>query len=129
MQVMPPAGQDTAGASTSASISRRLAGDVAYNRRSALLRSATTSAIGAVPISWSSWSATPGRAAPGEWIDQYGDPRDPKVDPVDRSSCIPAAGGDALYVQRVLENMQVYRARFDIVFRGLSIDADMRRGS
>jgi soluble lytic murein transglycosylase len=45
-----------------------------------------------------------------EWIRTFGDPRDPKVDPVDWVERIPIME-TRNYVQRVMENMQVYRAR------------------
>ena len=47
-----------------------------------------------------------------EWIEPYGDPRDPKVDPVDWIERIPFSE-TRNYVQRVIENMQLYRARFE----------------
>ena len=40
-----------------------------------------------------------------------GDPRDPKVDPIDWVERIPFSE-TRNYVQRVMENMQVYRVRF-----------------
>ena len=40
-----------------------------------------------------------------------GDPRDPKVDPVDWVERIPFSE-TRNYVQRVMENLQVYRVRF-----------------
>jgi len=46
-----------------------------------------------------------------KWIAQYGDPRDPKIDPVDWVERIPFAE-TRNYVQRVMENLQVYRERF-----------------
>jgi hypothetical protein len=68
-----------------------------------------------------------GRGRARDWIAQYGDPRDPKVDPIDWIERIPISE-TRFYIQRVLENMQVYRARFDNGSR-LLIDADLRRGS
>lgn len=44
------------------------------------------------------------------WIKQFGDPREPGVDPVDWIESIPF-GETRNYVQRVIENMQVYRNR------------------
>jgi soluble lytic murein transglycosylase len=46
------------------------------------------------------------------WIDAYGDPRDPKVDPVDWVERIPFTE-TRNYVQRVMENLTIYRARFE----------------
>ena len=45
-----------------------------------------------------------------EWIAAYGDPRHPKVDPIDWIERIPIYE-TRNYVQRVLENLTVYRAR------------------
>src|SRR6266542_122614 len=52
-----------------------------------------------------------GRGRVEKWIAQYGDPRDPKVDPIDWVERIPFAE-TRNYVERVLENLQVYRTRF-----------------
>jgi hypothetical protein len=46
-----------------------------------------------------------------QWVAQHGDPRDPKVDAVDWVERIPFAE-TRNYVQRVVENLQVYRTRF-----------------
>ena len=61
-----------------------------------------------------------------EWISRYGDPRDPDADPIDWVERIPFSE-TRNYVQRVMENMQVYRAQFGNGSR-LMIEADMRRG-
>jgi peptidoglycan lytic transglycosylase len=68
-----------------------------------------------------------GRGSLKKWIDRYGDPRDPKVDAVDWVEQIPFAE-TRNYVQRIMENLQVYRARFGGGTR-LQIDADLHRGS
>jgi soluble lytic murein transglycosylase len=54
-----------------------------------------------------------GRGRVQEWIKAYGDPRDPKVDVVDWVERIPFAE-TRNYVQRVMENLQVYRVRFNV---------------
>lgn len=46
-----------------------------------------------------------------QWIDAYGDPRKPGVDPIDWVERIPITE-TRNYVQRVIENLGVYRARF-----------------
>ena len=56
-----------------------------------------------------------------------GDPRDPKVDPVDWVERIPIAE-TRNYVQRIMENMQVYRARFGGSSK-LLIEADLKLGA
>ena len=52
-----------------------------------------------------------GRGRVAEWVAKHGDPRDPKVDAVDWVERIPFAE-TRNYVQRVMENLQVYRERF-----------------
>ena len=52
-----------------------------------------------------------GRGRVQQWVAQHGDPRDPKVDAVDWVERIPFAE-TRNYVQRVVENLQIYRTRF-----------------
>jgi soluble lytic murein transglycosylase len=68
-----------------------------------------------------------GRGSVKKWVERYGDPRDPKVDAVDWVEQIPFSE-TRNYVQRIMENLQVYRARFGGGTR-LQIEADLRRGS
>jgi soluble lytic murein transglycosylase len=68
-----------------------------------------------------------GRGSVKKWVDRYGDPRDPKVDAVDWVELIPFSE-TRNYVQRIMENLQVYRARFGGGSR-LQIEADLHRGS
>lgn len=68
-----------------------------------------------------------GRGSVKKWVDRYGDPRDPKVDAVDWVELIPFSE-TRNYVQRIMENLQVYRARFGGGTR-LQIEADLRRGT
>ena len=68
-----------------------------------------------------------GRGSVKKWIERYGDPRDPKVDAVDWVEKIPFSE-TRNYVQRIMENLQVYRARFGGGTR-LQIEADLRRGA
>ena len=68
-----------------------------------------------------------GRGSVKKWVDRYGDPRDPKIDAVDWVELIPFSE-TRNYVQRIMENLQVYRARFGGGSR-LQIEADLHRGS
>ena len=68
-----------------------------------------------------------GRGSVRKWIERYGDPRDPNVDAVDWVEKIPFSE-TRNYVQRIMENLQVYRARFG-GSRQLLIEADLRRGA
>jgi soluble lytic murein transglycosylase len=127
MQVTPAAARDTAKRFNVTFDQRRLANDVTYNAQlgSAELGNDLEFFRGSYILAFVAYNAGRGRAR--DWIAQYGDPRDPKVDPIDWIERIPISE-TRYYVQRVLENMQVYRARFDNGSR-LLIDADMRRGS
>ncbi len=68
-----------------------------------------------------------GRGSVKKWIERYGDPRDPKVDAVDWVELIPFSE-TRNYVQRIMENLQVYRSRFGGGSR-LQIEADLHRGA
>jgi soluble lytic murein transglycosylase len=68
-----------------------------------------------------------GRGSVKKWVERYGDPRDPKIDAVDWVELIPFSE-TRNYVQRIMENLQVYRARFGGGTR-LQIEADLRRGA
>jgi soluble lytic murein transglycosylase len=127
MQVTPPAARDTAKRFNVTFDQRRLANDITYNAQlgSAELGADLEFFRGSYILAFVAYNAGRGRAR--DWIAQYGDPRDPKVDPIDWIERIPISE-TRYYIQRVLENMQVYRARFDNGSR-LSIEADMRRGS
>jgi soluble lytic murein transglycosylase len=61
-----------------------------------------------------------------QWIAAYGDPRDPNIDPVDWVERIPISE-TRNYVERIMENLQVYRVRFGGGNK-LLIEADIRRG-
>lgn len=61
-----------------------------------------------------------------KWIAAYGDPRDPEVDAVDWVERIPFSE-TRNYVQRVMENLQIYRERLNQRTAYL-IDYDLKRG-
>ncbi|GAB4521115.1 MAG: lytic transglycosylase domain-containing protein [Amphiplicatus sp.] len=62
-----------------------------------------------------------------EWVERYGDPRAPGVDPVDWIEQIPFSE-TRNYVQRVLENAQVYRSRLTQSAIAGRLAADIERG-
>jgi soluble lytic murein transglycosylase len=80
---------------------------------------------GSYIMTFSAYNA--GRGSVKKWIERYGDPRDPKVDAVDWVELIPFSE-TRNYVQRIMENLQVYRARFGGGSR-LQIEADLHRGT
>jgi soluble lytic murein transglycosylase len=61
-----------------------------------------------------------------DWVNVYGDPRSPSVDPIDWIELIPF-GETRNYVQRVLENTQVYRNRLAGTDQVLALRADLHR--
>ena len=126
MQVTPAAGRDTAKRFNVSFDQHRLMADVAYNAQigTAELGNDIASWHGSYILAFVAYNAGPRRAK--EWIEQYGDPRNPKVDPIDWIERIPISE-TRNYVQRIIENMQVYRARLSNDSR-LLIEADLRRG-
>ncbi len=111
MQVTPEAGRDTAKRFGMTYDWNRLVADSAYNIQmgeaevAALLRDYHGSYI----LTFAGYNAGRGRVA--QWLALHGDPRDPNVDAVDWVERIPFSE-TRNYVQRVMENLQVYRARF-----------------
>lgn len=105
----------------------RLKTDPAYN---AMLGAAELGGLiedyrGSYILTFAGYNA--GRGSVRKWLERYGDPRDPKVDAVDWVEQIPFAE-TRNYVQRIMENVQVYRARFGGSSK-LMIEADLRRGA
>lgn len=66
-----------------------------------------------------------GASRVNQWVKAHGDPRNPNVDVVNWIEMIPFTE-TRNYVQRVMENLQVYRARLGS--RTLSIEQDLHRG-
>ncbi len=126
MQVTPDAGRTIARKFNVAFDQRRLLDDVTYNAQigTAELGDVISDYRGSYILAFASYNA--GRRRVKEWIEQYGDPRNPQVDPVDWIERIPFSE-TRNYVQRVIENMQVYRARIENNPK-LLIEADLRRG-
>jgi soluble lytic murein transglycosylase len=126
MQVTPAAGRDTAKRFNITFDQRRLSQDVAYNAQlgTAELGNDIATWRGSYILAFVAYNAGPRRAR--EWVEQYGDPRNPRVDPIDWIERIPISE-TRNYVQRVLENMQVYRALVQNNPK-LLIEADLRRG-
>jgi soluble lytic murein transglycosylase len=111
MQVTPGAGRDTAKRFGVSYDWNRLVSDPVYNTQ---MGAAEISALfkdyrGSYVLTFAGYNAGRGRVE--QWIAQHGDPRDPKVDAVDWVERIPFSE-TRNYVQRVMENLQVYRARF-----------------
>jgi soluble lytic murein transglycosylase len=126
MQVMPSTARATAKAAGMAFDPKRLISDPAYNARigEAHLGELIDRFRGSYIMTFAAYNAGPSKVA--DWVKIYGDPRDPKVDPIDWVERIPYTE-TRNYVQRVLENVQVYRSRLGGK-TALLIDSDLRRG-
>jgi peptidoglycan lytic transglycosylase len=127
MQVTPAAGRYVANKFHAAFDEKRLLADQSYNVQlgAAELGDLIAEYRGSYVLTFAGYNAGRGRVK--EWIAKHGDPRDPKVDPIDWVEQIPFAE-TRNYVQRVLENLQVYRVRFGGGSK-LLIEADLRRGA
>ncbi|HTH97444.1 MAG TPA: lytic transglycosylase domain-containing protein [Stellaceae bacterium] len=79
---------------------------------------------GSYVLAIASYNAGPARVQ--QWLAQYGDPRSPNVDAIDWVEEIPFAE-TRNYVQRVLENLQVYRLRIGNPALAFSLQTDLRR--
>ena len=127
MQVTPEAGRDTARRFGVAYDWDRIVSDPVYNTQmgaaelSALLKEYAGSHI----MTFAGYNAGRGRVR--DWVKLHGDPRNPDVDAIDWVERIPLSE-TRNYVQRVIENLQVYRARFE---NGASLmsKSDQRPGS
>ncbi|WP_395664384.1 transglycosylase SLT domain-containing protein [Methylocella sp.] len=89
----------------------RLTTDAAFNAQlgAAHLGDLLAAHRGSHILTFAAYNAGGGRVK--QWLEAYGDPRKPGVDPVDWVERIPFTE-TRNYVQRVLENVAVYRAQF-----------------
>ena len=126
MQVTPDSAQESAKRYKTVYNRARLLSDPVYNMQmgAAELSMLIHGYNGSYILTFAGYNAGRGRVR--QWIAAYGDPRDPKVDPVDWVERIPLAE-TRNYVQRIMENLQVYRARFGGGSK-LLIEADIKRG-
>ena len=127
MQVTPAAGKYIARKFKARYDERRLLSDEVYNVQfgTAELGDLIEDYRGSYILTFAGYNAGRGRVK--QWIARFGDPRDPKVDPIDWVERIPFSE-TRNYVQRVLENLQVYRVRFGGGSK-LLIEADLHRGA
>jgi soluble lytic murein transglycosylase len=126
MQLMP---------ATAASVARRegmaydsaMLSDADYNMKlgAAFLGHLTQDFDGSYVLAAAAYNAGPGR--PPQWIAACGDPRGGASDPADFIECIPFSETRD-YVMRVMENVQVYRARLAGGTAPLTIATDLKRG-
>jgi soluble lytic murein transglycosylase len=98
-----------------------------YNMRlgSTYLGQMVDSFSGSYVMAVAAYNAGPGR--PSQWSAFCGDPRGAATDPVDFIECIPFAE-TRNYVMRVLEGMQVYRAKLNGGSAPITLSGDLKRG-
>ncbi len=109
MQLMPATARQVAKQLGVRYNRNKLRKDPGYNRSfgDAYLGNLLKTFDGSYILSIAAYNAGPNRAR--RWVRAYGDPRDPDVDAIDWIESIPF-DETRNYVQRVLENLQVYRA-------------------
>ncbi len=104
----------------------RLGRDPAYNlmMASAYIGDRMDEFNGSYVLTLAGYNAGPGRTR--QWIREFGDPRDPAVDPIDWVHRIPFEETRE-YVLKVLSNIQMYRARLGDEANALKLASDLRR--
>ena len=124
MQLMPATAKETAGKIGVTYSAKRLTTDPSYNALlgSTYLKAQLDSFDGSLLLAAAAYNAGAGNAR--KWIGTFGDPRSEAIDPVVWVELIPVQE-TRKYVQRVLGNYLVYRARLGQ--DDLSIDAALRR--
>ncbi len=110
MQMLPSTARHTAALAHVGYDPHRLMSEPAFNAQlgASFLGELLGTEKGSYILTLAAYNAGPGRAK--EWIGVYGDPRHPNVDPIDWVERIPLAE-TRNYVQRVMENFVVYRAK------------------
>jgi soluble lytic murein transglycosylase len=105
----------------------KLAGDPAYNVSlgTAFLHGLIRNYDGSYVMALAGYNAGPGRVQ--QWVRQFGDPRDPQVDPIDWVERIPFLETRE-YVHKILESAQIYRSRLLGETAPLQLAEDLHRG-
>jgi soluble lytic murein transglycosylase len=127
MQLMPATAQIVA-RKTGVSYSPSMLDEPEYNMKlgSSFLGSLVDQFSGSYVMAVAGYNAGPGR--PTQWSSYCGDPRGGTTDPLDFIECIPFSE-TRNYVMRVMEGMQVYRAKLHGGSAPITLSSDLRRGS
>jgi soluble lytic murein transglycosylase len=101
--------------------------NAAYNTQlgEAFLRGVIDDYGGSYFLALAAYNAGGGRVA--EWIKQFGDPRNPEVDPIDWIERIPFTE-TRQYVVKIMETLQLYRSRLAGPKQALQLVQDLNRG-
>ncbi|MBA4012309.1 MAG: lytic transglycosylase [Phenylobacterium sp.] len=127
MQLLPATAASTArGLGMSYDVSMLWQPDYNMQLGQAFLGRQINNFSGSYPMAIAAYNAGPGR--PPQWVQFCGDPRGGATDPVDFVECIPFSE-TRNYVMRVMEGMQVYRARLAGGSAPITLSADLKRGS
>jgi soluble lytic murein transglycosylase len=126
MQLRPDTARDVARSVGMPFSADRLTSDPAYNLAlgEAFLNRLLDRFGGSYVLATAAYNAGPARV--NQWLDTLGDPRSRTVDPVDWVESIPFSE-TRNYVERVLENLQVYRLRLGAGQRAFTLAQDLRR--
>jgi soluble lytic murein transglycosylase len=127
MQLMPATARAVAKSDGQNAHSEARLFEPAYNVRlgRAYLASLIDDFNGSYVLAIAGYNAGPGRSR--EWMRNFGDPRSPEVDVVDWVEMIPFEE-TRTYVQRVMENLHVYRRNLQPTQLAVDIERDLRRG-
>ncbi len=127
MQLMPATARAVAKSDGQNAHSEAKLFEPAYNVRlgRAYLASLIDDFNGSYVLAIAGYNAGPGRSR--EWMRNFGDPRSPEVDVVDWVEMIPFEE-TRTYVQRVMENLHVYRRNLQPTQMAVDIERDLRRG-
>lgn len=125
LQLMPATAAKTASRAGLAYEKSRLISDPAFNAQlgAAHLGELLEDTRGSFILTFAGYNAGSKKAS--DWVEKFGDPRTGKIDPIDFVERIPFSE-TRLYVQKVMENMQIYKVRFGA--SRTTIEADLKRG-
>ena len=126
MQLMPATARAVSRSIKTRYSRTRLTTDPAYNIRlgRAYIGALIEQYSGSYVLAIASYNAGPGSV--NRWIRTFGDPRQADVDVIDWIEQIPYSE-TRNYVQRVLENLQIYRRRLDGERMAFSLEHDLSR--
>ncbi len=125
LQLLPSTAKEMANKIGISYSKNKLVSDPTYNVKlgSVYLDELVDSFGGSYIMTFAGYNAGPTRVK--RWIEKYGDPRKPNVDPIDWIERIPFTE-TRNYVQKITENLQVYRERVE--GKSLDILNDLHRG-